>query len=271
MLVYADENMEVIHRPGSSPYLLVTFNEMEMQANGSRFWGQRFCDKADIAALGFMSRRPNWFPAASIVKAVDTAQAILRAAPERVLYGHSQGGYAALRYRRRFEATVAIAFCPQTSIDAKAVPFDGRYTRHFSPDLHANMGISHDHAAGRGYIFFDPFHSVDCRHAEQIAARQAETRLVPVHMTGHCPSFRRNGAGPVAYRRLPSRRPQRPGETRPRGTSHRAYAAVPNCGFGTRPPSGLGRPAPGPLRRGLLGHRARQFPLPSGQSAHPRR
>ncbi|HXV48471.1 MAG TPA: hypothetical protein VEB61_06675 [Candidatus Binatia bacterium] len=185
MLLYSDENLEVIHRPGSSPYLLVTFNEMEMQANGSRFWGQRFCEKADVAALGFISRRPNWFPAASIVKAVEKAAPILRAAPERILYGHSQGGYAALRYRRRFDATIAIAFCPQISIDPKAVPFDGRFARHFSPNLHSNMGIAPDHAAGRGYLFFDPFHAIDRRHAERIAALQAETRLVPVHMTGH--------------------------------------------------------------------------------------
>ncbi|WEX90717.1 lysophospholipase [Sinorhizobium garamanticum] len=185
MLIYSDENLEVIHRPGSSAYLLVTFNEMEMQANGSRFWGQRLCEKADIAALGFISRRPNWFPAASVVKAVSAAAPILRAASERILYGHSQGGYAALRYRRRFDATVAIAFCPQLSIDPKAVPFDGRFTRHFVPDLHANMGIAADHAAGRAYIFYDPFHAVDRRHAERIATLQTDTRLIPVHMTGH--------------------------------------------------------------------------------------
>jgi hypothetical protein len=185
MLIYSDENLEVIHRPGSTPYLLVTFNEMEMQANGSRFWGQRFCEKANIAALGFISRRPNWFPAASVVKAVAAAAPILRAAPERILYGYSQGGYAALRYRRRLDANVSIAFCPQISIDAKAVPFDGRFRRHFSPTLHTNMGIAPDHAAGRAYLFYDPFHAVDRRHAERIAALQVETRLVPVHMTGH--------------------------------------------------------------------------------------
>ncbi|MBD9373739.1 hypothetical protein IB238_14015 [Rhizobium sp. ARZ01] len=185
MRVFFDENLEVIHRTGSSSYLLVTFNEMEMQANGSRFWGQRLCEKADIAALGFISRRPNWFPATSVVKAVEAVAPILRAAPERILYGHSQGGYAALRYRRRFDATVAIAFCPQVSINPKSVPFDGRFTRHFSPDLHANMGIAPDHAAGRAYLFFDPFHAADRRHAERIAALQERTHLVPVHMTGH--------------------------------------------------------------------------------------
>jgi hypothetical protein len=115
----------------------------------------------------------------------DAAAPILRAAPERILYGHSQGGYAALRYRRRFDATVAIAFCPQLSIDPKTVPFDSRFARHFSPDLHAKMRIEPDHATGRAYLFFDPFHTVDRRHAERIAALQTETRLVPVHMTGH--------------------------------------------------------------------------------------
>lgn len=185
MLIYSDENLEVIHRPGSSPYLLVTFNEMEIQANGSRYWGQRFCEKADISALGVISRRPNWFPAASVVKAVEAASPILKAAPERILYGHSQGGYAALRYRRRFNATTAIAFCPQVSIDPRSVPFDNRFHRHFSPELHANMGISPDQAAGHAYIFYDPYHAIDRRHAERIAALQAETHLVPVYMTGH--------------------------------------------------------------------------------------
>lgn len=185
MRIFSDDNLEVIHRSGSSPYLLITFNEMEMKANASRFWGQRFCEKADISVLGFISRRPNWFPAASIVKAVEVAAPILHAAPERILYGHSQGGYAALRYRRRFNATVAIAFCPQVSIDPKAVPFDGRFARHFSADLHARMGIAPDHAAGRAYLFFDPFHAVDHQHAVRIAALQEKTHLVPVHMTGH--------------------------------------------------------------------------------------
>ncbi|WP_426129115.1 hypothetical protein [Pararhizobium sp. PWRC1-1] len=185
MRVFSDENLEVIHRAGTSPYLLITFNEMEVMANGSRFWGQRFCEKADISALGFISRRPNWFPAASVVKAVEAAAPILHTAPERVLYGHSQGGYAALRYRRRFNADVAIAFCPQVSIDPKAVPFDGRFARHFSPDLHCNMGIAPDHAAGRAYLFFDPFHAVDCQHAIRISMRQEKTHLVPVPMTGH--------------------------------------------------------------------------------------
>lgn len=185
MLVYADENLEVIHRRGSSPYLLVTFNEMEMQANGSRFWGQRFCEKAGIAALGFISRRPNWFPAASVVAAVEAAAPILAEAPERILYGHSQGGYAALRYRRRFGASVAVAFCPQISIDPKTVPFDNRFVRHFAPGLHTNMAIAPDQAAGRAYLFYDPFHAVDRRHAERIAAIQNQTHLIPVHMTGH--------------------------------------------------------------------------------------
>lgn len=185
MRIFSDDNLEVIHRPGSSPYLLVTFNEMEMTANGSRFWGQRFCEKADVSALGFISRRPNWFPAGSVVKAVEAAGGILRAAPERILYGHSQGAYAALRYRRRFNADVAIAFCPQVSIDPKAVPFDGRFARHFSPDLHVGMGIAPDHAAGRAYVFFDPFHAVDRQHAVRIAALQEKTQLLPVHMTGH--------------------------------------------------------------------------------------
>lgn len=185
MLIYSDDNLEVFHRPGSSAYVLATFNEMEMQANGSRYWGQRFCEKADITALGFISRRPNWFPAASMVKARIAAGPILRQASERILYGHSQGGYAALRYRRLLAADVAIAFCPQISIDPSTVPFDGRFMRHFEPSLHDGMAIMPEHAAGLAYVFYDQFHAVDREHAERIAAVQERTRLVQVPMTGH--------------------------------------------------------------------------------------
>ncbi|WP_378941717.1 hypothetical protein [Mesorhizobium sp. ANAO-SY3R2] len=185
MLIYSDENLEVFHRPGSSSYVLATFNEMEMQANGRRFWGQRFCENADITAVGFISRRPNWFPAASMAKASVAAAPILRQASERILYGHSQGGYAALRYRRLLDADIAIAFCPQISIDPRAVPFDGRFTSHFVPSLHEDMEIAPAHGVGRAYVFHDPFHAVDREHAERIAATQEGARLVPVHMTGH--------------------------------------------------------------------------------------
>jgi alpha-beta hydrolase superfamily lysophospholipase len=227
MIIFSDENLEVIHRSGSSPYLLVTFNEMEMRANGSRFWGQRLCEKAGISALGFISRRPNWFPAASVVKAVEAAAPILHATSERILYGHSQGGYAALRYRRRFNATVAVAFCPQVSIDPKAVPFDGRFARHFSPDLHANMGIAPDHAAGRAYLFFDPFHTVDHQHAVRITALQERdpTGACPYDRSWHRSRLYRDGARAVADRGLPRRRSSGSARSRPRSARDRANAA----------------------------------------------
>ncbi len=272
MLVYADENLEVIHRRGSSPYLLVTFNEMEMQANGSRFWGQRFCEKAGIAALGFISRRPNWFPAASVVAAVEAAAPILAEAPERILYGHSQGGYAALRYRRRFGASVAVAFCPQISIDPKTVPFDNRFVRHFAPGLHTNMAIAPDQAAGRAYLFYDPFHAVDRRHAERIAAIQNQTHLIPVHMTGHGTVRAFTGTARALSLIEACRADDRAGL--------RALARSARIGAPMRPYqiaiAAIARHPPGPTgvfdaRRRLFTCGACKLSLPSGQPPHPRR
>ncbi len=271
MLIYSDENIEVIHRAGSSRYLLVTFNEMEMQANGSRFWAQRFCEKADIAALGFISRRPNWFPAASIVKAVDAAQPILRAAPERVLYGHSQGGYAALRYRRRFDATVAIAFCPQASIDPNAVPFDRRFTRHFSPKLHTNMGSPRPSGRPRLCLFRSvPFGRSPARGADRGAPSRDAARSGPYDRTWHRPCLHWNSAGSFAHRLLPSGQRHGPTGTCPRGSCRRTHEALPNRGLGNRSPSRLRRPVAGSLWRGFLARGAREFPVSSGQPSYPR-
>ncbi len=96
-----------------------------------------------------------------MAKASVAAASILSQATERILYGHSQGSYAALRYRRLLDTDVAIAFCPQISIDPGTVPFDGRFTRHFEPSLHQDMDMAPEHAAGRAHVFHDPIHAVD--------------------------------------------------------------------------------------------------------------
>lgn len=184
MLVYADENLEVIHRRGSSPYLLVTFNEMEMQANGSRFWGQRFCERpasphsASSAGGRTGFRRQAW-----------SRRSKLR--------------LRSLRKRRNASSTAirkaAMRLCVIAGVSAQASPLllpadldrseDRTIRQPLRPPLRSGPPHEHgnrpDQAAGRAYLFYDPFHAVDRWHAERIAAIQSETHLIPVHMTGH--------------------------------------------------------------------------------------
>jgi pimeloyl-ACP methyl ester carboxylesterase len=185
VLVYEDEHLEVVRHDGNPDYLLITFNEMEIAANGSRFWGQRPCEKASISALGFMSRRPNWFPAASVAAAARHLQETLHSHPERILMGHSQGGYAALRYAGLLGASVSLAFCPQISIDPRDVPRDSRFRAFFCEELHAGMAIGAGDISGRSYVFFDPHHPADRAQVSQILAVAPEMTLMPVPMTGH--------------------------------------------------------------------------------------
>ncbi len=273
MLVFSDENLEVIHRSGSSPYLLVTFNEMEMKANGSRFWGQRFCEKADISALGFISRRPNWFPAASVVKAVEATAPILRAAPERILYGHSQGGYAALRYRRRFNAAVAIAFCPQ-SLDRS----EGRSFRWqvCTPFLARPPRQYEDRARSRSWPGLSVLRSVPrrrspARGSNRDAAGEDAPRAGPHDRPWHRSGVHRNGTRPVADRSLPRRRSSGSTRSGSRSPSYGADASLSDRCDRDHPASGLGRPVSCTLRIGFLSGRASKLPLSSGQPPHSRR
>jgi hypothetical protein len=45
---HSDDHLEVIHREGTSDYLLVTFNEMDLSAGEGRYWASTLCDKLDL-------------------------------------------------------------------------------------------------------------------------------------------------------------------------------------------------------------------------------
>jgi tetratricopeptide (TPR) repeat protein len=189
MLIFEDEHIRVIHRPGATRWTLLTFNVIDFQVADLRFWADRFVEKAGLSAFGFVSRRPNWFPAASMRRAAEAIAPHLAEYPERVLYGHSQGGYAALKYSALLGAGTIISSCPQATIDPREVPDDQRFHRFFRPELHAGMhigaGVAGADVAGTAFILYDPFDGVDAMHVRRILPWVPQARLVPVYLTQH--------------------------------------------------------------------------------------
>jgi len=176
---------QLFYRKGSSPYTLVTFNELGMKADGQIYWGKALAEKLDLTCLALVSKFPHWFPT------VDTAEVAKQASrylsPPVVCYGHSQGGYAALKYSGLFTAQLVISFCPQFSINP-ADTEDRRYSSYFKPDLHADMRIMETDIAGarnsRNFIVYDPFDPFDTWHAAKIGEIVRYTS-VPAYLTGH--------------------------------------------------------------------------------------
>lgn len=184
MILYDDEHLRLIHLPGAGDFVLATFNELQMVADGEQFWGRTVAEKLQIETLGFISKRPNWFPASSMRAAARAAGPVLSRAREVVAYGHSMGGYGAIKYAGLVRATTVIGVCPQFSIDPSDVE-DRRYTKYFNAAVHRGMRVAPDDASCPVYIFYDRGQTHDREQTDKILAAVATSTVIPVPFTGH--------------------------------------------------------------------------------------
>ena len=188
-ILYQSESLRVVANTLSSPLRFVSFSHMLYRDPPPRFWGDGFFAKYGLPAIGFVSARPDWFPAEEMRRAAAAIRAALARAPgERLVsYGVSMGGYAALKYASLLGVDAAIAFSPQISIaPADVARFDPRYLRHHDPVLHAGMQICGADLAPENHVLYDNFWTVDRKHADRLAALGPVARF-PLPFTGHAP------------------------------------------------------------------------------------
>ncbi len=193
MLLFRHALLDVIHLPGDSDALVITFNERGMVSNGEVLWGERPLRRLGFAALGFVSRTPNWFPQAAMDEALAAAAPVLRRYTTRILFGHSMGGYGVLKYSGQLGATVVLSFSPQISIDpADVAGFDTRFADAFDPALHHGMRLRGADLGGRCFVFHDPHCPADGPHVTEILTLGGDVTPVAMPNVGHGPilSFR---------------------------------------------------------------------------------
>jgi hypothetical protein len=181
-VVYQDDDMEVIFRPSASPVLLATFNPAGFQADGTRFWGARQLSEFDYGALGFMSRRVNWFPAASMRAAAIATRSLRDRFASIASLGFSLGAYGALKYGRLLGARVSIAFSPHSPTLRAAEP--GTFESE-APELYAGLDVARDDLAPRAFLLVDPLQPLDRASARMLLDLDAGCVLIPTYASGH--------------------------------------------------------------------------------------
>jgi hypothetical protein len=168
LTIYEDDDIVVFWQQGATLYVLITFADLIGLASGQRFFADTPVMKHALTCLGFVAKAPNWYPAASVERALDAARIYLEPYRDRILYGGSMGGYGAIRHSAKLGATVVVALCPQWSLDRQECgDFDPGFRRFFAPAL-IGMGIRTHHAAGRIFVFYDPDCGIDRAHADRI-------------------------------------------------------------------------------------------------------
>ncbi len=185
VLAYDDDDIRVVFQPGGSDLLLVTFGDAVTLAHGLTFAADALARKHDLACLGFIAHRPNWYPVPAMRRALPHVAYTLKSFQRRLLYGSSMGGYAALKHARLLGATDVMALAPQWSIDvAECAPEAPGYQECFVSSM-AGMGIRAEDMAGRIAIFLDPGLASDMWHMRAIVRRSPEAQVFDVHCTDH--------------------------------------------------------------------------------------
>ena len=181
MLVAENEWAQLFFRPGRSDYTLVTFNERGMVADGQTFWAQALADRLDVNCFGIVSKGPNWFP----FEPTGQLLSLVKSDVPVVTYGHSMGGYGAIKFSRVLNADVALAFCPQYSISPNDNDGqDRRYAAYYRDKLHRSMRISPMDVGGRIFLFLDSRSRLDLLNARNIS-RLHPVSIVDVPYTNH--------------------------------------------------------------------------------------
>lgn len=155
--------------------LVVTFDNLAATRDPVRqIWGSRVLAQAGWSVMGVMIRRKDWFRHASLLDAFDMLRdsGFFRRHAHVSMYGASMGAYGALTFAPAAPGCTVVAFAPQTTLAPEIAPFEWRYRLGRALGdwtdpryLDAAEGV---HAAGRAYVFHDPFQPEDRLHAARL-------------------------------------------------------------------------------------------------------
>ena len=183
-IIFEDEHLRVVHRPGGTPYTLVTFSLIGFKPAGKDFWWRAACAAGDVNALGVVALAPNWFPAISMASAISAMRAFLRAPV--VTFGYSHGGYGALKYARALDAAGVVSISPQYSINPTSLPIADFFKPFFNPVLHQDMEIRAADQSGVVALVWDPLFQRDDKHVRHIIEQGYQpTELIRLPHLGH--------------------------------------------------------------------------------------
>ena len=170
MILFDDLDMRVLYDDRNTSTLVITFPPRSIVAHGEEFWGRGALGKVGVSAIGFMPKDSNWFVPVLMEDALASIREITSRYERIIVYGGSAGAYAAAKWSRRLGAHYAICLGPQWTIDpAQLENKDQRFAEYFRPNM-AGMELTAGDMGGQVFVFYDPHHSEDTYHAEQIAA-----------------------------------------------------------------------------------------------------
>lgn len=185
-IIFEDDQIRVIFLKGTSDELVFSFGDLITRAKGSSINAEKSLHKYDFNVVGIMPKQKSWFPEQSMRNMLDSIQPWIAPFSQRIGYGGSMGGYAAIKYSNQLNVQRVVAMVPQYSIDPADVE-DKRYNMFYQPDLNQAMKVgAADVAAEREYILiYDPYYAEDRVHIELLKLLLPHAEHLHLPYTNH--------------------------------------------------------------------------------------
>src|SRR5690606_1985166 len=185
-IVFEDEHIRAVFMPGSSSELIFSFGDLITRAKGLSINAEKSLAKFEFNVLGIMPKHKSWFPQGSMWNMLQAIAELIAPFQQRIAYGGSMGGYAAIKYSNALDVQRVVAMVPQYSIDPQDVE-DRRYNMFYQPELNQGMRIEvEDVSAAREYIIiYDPYCAEDRAHYLKLQAVIPQHHVLHLPFTGH--------------------------------------------------------------------------------------
>ncbi|MBN2631332.1 MAG: hypothetical protein JXR75_12440 [Rhodobacteraceae bacterium] len=173
-----------------SDTLVVTFDNLDIamtKREDRRPWGFSFIEKQGWSMLGVMANGWTWYRDRWVWQQFDDLRdsGFFQRFKRVVFYGASMGGYAACAFVPACPGADVVAISPQSTLDKTLVPWETRYHTAWGRDFSGPYGDAAQAcaAAGRVFLLYDPYESLDTGHADRFAGSNVVKLRTP--LLGH--------------------------------------------------------------------------------------
>jgi tetratricopeptide (TPR) repeat protein len=163
VLLHEVDGVQLLHRPGASPFTVVSFGDEWLRADGAAYWGQALAEEQDLDVIALVSRHTLFYPDGAVAALAEAAAALGK--PRRIGLGTGMGAHGVLRHGARLRLAAALAFSPVA--DPRA-GFDPRFAEELPRGLEIPP-VAADGAPPQTLLVFDPCDPVEAGHAALLA------------------------------------------------------------------------------------------------------
>jgi len=185
MILYEGDEIVLHHHKGSSPYTVITFNGLHFENNAKDFYMLKNVARIkDINVIGFATKKPNWFLSDEMHTAIKVMNATIGFGGDRLVFGQSMGGYAAIKFSKQLSADYIMALSPKISIHPDECDIDEGYHQYLTEQM-TGMSVKMGDVRGKVFILSDPRDKTDSYHVNLLCDVIPDITYIPTFYSGH--------------------------------------------------------------------------------------